>query len=68
VDDSARIADLEARLTFQEDTLKTLDAAVYGQQRRIDAMEQLCARLAARLRDAVEMGPDPGADPRPPHY
>ncbi|MBI2782594.1 MAG: SlyX family protein [Gammaproteobacteria bacterium] len=68
MDDSTRIADLEARLAFQEDTLTTLDAAVYGQQRRIDALERLCERLAARLRDAVAAGPDLGADPRPPHY
>jgi SlyX protein len=68
VNDPERIAELEARLAFQEDTLKALDAAVYGQQRRIDALEQLCARLAARLRDAVEAGPDLGADQRPPHY
>lgn len=68
MDDPVRIADLEARLAFQEDTLKTLDAAIYGQQRRIDALEQLCTRLAARLRDAAEAGPDLGADQRPPHY
>lgn len=64
MDDPERIAELEARLAFQEDTLKALDAAVYGQQRRIDALEQLCARL----RDAVEAGSDLGADQRPPHY
>lgn len=68
MDDPERIAELEARLAFQEDTLKALDAAIYGQQRRIDALEQLCARLAAHLRDAVAVGPDPGADQRPPHY
>jgi uncharacterized coiled-coil protein SlyX len=64
VDDPERIAELEARLAFQEDTLKALDAAIYGQQRRIDALERLCERLA----DAVEAGSDPGADQRPPHY
>lgn len=68
MDDPERIAELEVRLAFQEDTLKALDAAIYGQQCRIDALEQLCARLAARLCDAVEVGPDPGADQRPPHY
>lgn len=64
MDDPERIAELEARLAFQEDTLKALDAAIYGQQRRIDALERLCERLA----DAVEAGSDPGADQRPPHY
>ncbi|MFP5413986.1 MAG: SlyX family protein [Gammaproteobacteria bacterium] len=68
MDDLERIAELEARLAFQEDTLKALDAAIYGQQRRIDALERLCERLAERLRDAVEAGSDPGADQRPPHY
>ncbi|MGD9984001.1 MAG: SlyX family protein [Porticoccaceae bacterium] len=68
MDDPERIAELEARLAFQEDTLKALDAAIYGQQRRIDALEQLCARLAAHLRDAVAVGLDPGTDQRPPHY
>jgi SlyX protein len=68
MDPDGRIADLEARLAFLEDTLKTLDAAVYGQQRRIDALEQLCARLLGRLQDALASGPGVDDDRRPPHY
>lgn len=63
-----RIADLEARIAFQEDTLKILDTALYAQQRRIDALEHLCARLLARLQDAVASAPGVDDDQRPPHY
>jgi SlyX protein len=68
MDDEVRVTDIEARLAFQEDALKTLDEAVYRQQRRIDVLEQLCARLAARLRDTAAADPDQDADRRPPHY
>ena len=68
MDPDGRIADLEARLAFQENTLKTLDAAVYEQQRRIDALEPLCTRLLARLQDALASGPGADDDQRPPHY
>lgn len=68
MEQEARVTDIEARLAYQEDTLKTLDQALYQQQRRIDALEQLCARLAERLREAAGAGPYQETDQRPPHY
>lgn len=68
MEQEARVTDIEARLAYQEDTLKTLDQALYQQQRRIDALEQLCARLAERLREVAGAGPYQETDQRPPHY
>lgn len=59
--------ELEIRLAFQEDAIRALDDLVYAQQRRIDALEQQCRRLAERL-DAVAVPPDAGPPELPPHY
>lgn len=68
------IEDLQARLSFQEETLQQLNQVVARQTRQIDRLEQQLQLLAVKyrdLRDAVEDGPgEPGspADERPPHY
>lgn len=64
-----RIADLEGRLTFQDDTIDQLNRVVTDQDQRIARLE---ASLR-RTREQVElllplMNAGPGEDAPPPHY
>jgi SlyX protein len=61
------LIDLEIRLAYQEDAIRALDDLVYAQQRRIEALEQQCRRLAARL-EALVMQPLGSPPEIPPHY
>ena len=64
---SARIDELEARLTFQDDTIETLNATVTAQWLKIDALTRQVAALNDRLREAEAAMPKPASEP-PPHY
>lgn len=65
----ARIADLESRLAFQDETVDQLNKVVVGQDQRIARLES----LLRRTREQVEMllplmHAAPGDEPPPPHY
>ena len=64
---SARIDELEARLTFQDDTIETLNATITAQWHQIDALTRQVAALSDRLREAEATMPKPANEP-PPHY
>ena len=63
----ARIDELEARLTFQDDTIETLNATVTAQWLKIDALTRQVAALHDRLRETETSMPKPASEP-PPHY
>ena len=64
---SARIDELESRLTFQDDTIETLNATVTAQWLKIDALTRQVAALNDRLRETEASMPKPVNEP-PPHY
>jgi SlyX protein len=64
---SARIDELEARLTFQDDIIETLNATITAQWLKIDALTRQVAILHDRLREAEDSMPKPASEP-PPHY
>jgi SlyX protein len=64
---SARIDELEARLTFQDDTIETLNATITAQWLKIDALTRQVAALSDRLQEAEAAAPRPANEP-PPHY
>ncbi|MGH6681299.1 MAG: SlyX family protein [Bradyrhizobium sp.] len=64
---SNRIEALEARLTFQDVTIETLNETVTTQWREIDALNRKIANLGERLREAEANVPGPANEP-PPHY
>ena len=64
---SARIDELEARLTFQDDIIETLNATITAQWLKIDALTRQVAALNDRLREAEHSMPKPASEP-PPHY
>ena len=64
---SDRIDALEARLTFQDVTIETLNQTITAQWHQIDALTRKVAGLSDRLREAEANAPGPANEP-PPHY
>ncbi|HET7267096.1 MAG TPA: SlyX family protein [Oleiagrimonas sp.] len=66
---SDRLADLEVRLTFIDDTVSALADADTVQSRRLLALEQAMRDLRAELASMrTSLGNDPHSEPPPPHY
>ena len=63
-----RIMHLEALLAPQDDALRQLSDALYGQQRQIQALERELERLTQRLEAAEHPAGDQPGHEIPPHY
>ncbi|HET8554362.1 MAG TPA: SlyX family protein [Rhodanobacteraceae bacterium] len=64
-----RLADLETRLTFMDDTILTLADADALQSRRLLELEQAMHDLRAELASMrAALSDDPRNEPPPPHY
>ena len=64
---SERIDALEMRLTYQDETIETLNQTITAQWKQIDALTRQIAELRDRLQDAERQAPGPADEP-PPHY
>ena len=64
---SDRIDALEMRLTYQDETIETLNQTITAQWQQIDALTRQVAELKQRLQDAESSLPGP-LNERPPHY
>jgi SlyX protein len=64
---SDRIDALETRLTFQDETIETLNKTITAQWHQIDALTRQMITLSERLRQAEAQAPDAANEP-PPHY
>ena len=64
---SDRIDVLETRLTFQDETIETLNKTITAQWQQIDALTRQVAALSERLQEAESNAPGPTNEP-PPHY
>jgi SlyX protein len=64
---SDRIDALEARLTFQDETIETLNQTITAQWQQIEALARQLANLSERLREAEAQAPGTTDEP-PPHY
>jgi SlyX protein len=62
-----RVDTLEARLTFQEDAIETLNKTITEQWTGIDALTRQLVHLNQRLQEAETQAPG-AANERPPHY
>lgn len=62
-----RIDALEMRLTYQDETIETLNNTITAQWKQIDTLTRQLARLAERVQQAEASLPGP-ANERPPHY
>ena len=63
---SERIDALETRLTFQDETIETLNKTITAQWQQIDALTRQVAALSERLQEAENNAP--AANEPPPHY
>ena len=64
-----RLADIESKITFQEDTIQELNKVVYQQQKQIQRLEAICESLIEHVKDLRDMTPQGNvAQERPPHY
>jgi SlyX protein len=61
-----RIDALETRLTFQDETIETLNKTITAQWLKIDALARQLASLNERLLEAEAQ--TPGVNEPPPHY
>ncbi|HTE94914.1 MAG TPA: SlyX family protein [Bradyrhizobium sp.] len=64
---SDRIDVLEMRLTFQDETIETLNKTITAQWLKIDALTRQVADLSQRLREAETHALGATNEP-PPHY
>ena len=62
-----RIDALEMRLSYQDDTIETLNQTITAQWKQIDVLTRKVAELGERLQEAETNAPGP-ANERPPHY
>jgi SlyX protein len=62
----SRFVDIEIKLAHQEDLVESLNARIYEQQKQIDQLEAMVARLIEhmRTRDTAQAP----LNERPPHY
>ena len=63
-----RIADLETRLEFQDETIARLNDELVVHQKRYVEMRKQLDLLIDRLRDKAPETLDPRDEPPPPHY
>jgi len=64
-----RLAELEVRLTFIDDTVQALASADADQALRIVALERLVHQLRQEVQSVrLGAGGDPHSEPPPPHY
>jgi len=64
---SERIDALEMRLTYQDESIETLNQTVTAQWAEIDRLRRQVAELKEQLQDAVRNASGPVNEP-PPHY
>lgn len=63
-----RLAELEARLAFQDDTIQTLNDVLVEQQRMVERMQAQLGLLARRQEDIQSRIDGEEDDSPPPHY
>ena len=64
----ARLAEIEAKLTFSEDLLEEMNRTVYRQQQQIERLQQELRALRETMESAAPAEPVRPADEIPPHY
>ncbi len=66
-----QMANLEMQLTFQEDTIESLNKLVTEQTQQMTEMQRQIRWLGKRLKQMQEQNSDnsdPAKEPPPPHY
>lgn len=67
--DEQRIIELETRITYQEDYIRSLSQTVATLQQQVDDLGRVCDLLAEKLSGMQDsLRGESGVDERPPHY
>jgi SlyX protein len=66
--DESRLAEIEIKLSFNEDLLEDLNRTVAQQQQRIADLEHLVRDLRLQLQRSLPAEPGTTAHEIPPHY
>ncbi len=66
--DETRLAEIEIKLSFNEDLLEELNRTVARQQQQITDLEQLVRELRLQLQRSLPPGSGESANEIPPHY
>ena len=64
---SGRVDALEMRLTYQDETIETLNQTITAQWTEIDRLKRQVTELKERLQETESNAPGP-VNERPPHY
>jgi SlyX protein len=65
---SERIDEMEARLSYQDLTIETLNTTITSQWKQIDALIRQVKLLGDRLQEAENNAPSVRGNEPPPHY
>ncbi|MEO8006582.1 MAG: SlyX family protein [Betaproteobacteria bacterium] len=63
-----RLAELEAKISFSEDLLESLNRTVYEQQQQIDRLQLELRALREQVTDSLPAEARGARDDVPPHY
>ena len=63
-----RLDELEAKISFSEDLLESLNRTVYQQQQQIDRLQLELRTLRKQVNDSLPADPRGSRDEVPPHY
>jgi SlyX protein len=66
--DESRLAEIEIKLSFNEDMLEELNRTVAHQQQRISDLERLVRDLRLQLQRSLPQESDAPTNEIPPHY
>ena len=62
-----RLAALESRLEFQDETITALNDEIVRQQQRLTELEKSLEIVVERMRERSDIA-EPAPEPPPPHY
>lgn len=63
-----RIEALEIRLTYQDDTIEKLNAAIMAQWAQIEALQRQLKQVGDKIDEVSAASANDPSDERPPHY
>jgi len=65
-----RVAELETRQAFQDDSLQALNDVIFAQQQELERLKAQVQALASRQAELLGQlgGEELGEEPPPPHY
>lgn len=67
-DIDARLAEIETKLSFNEELIEQLNRTVFRQQEQMDLLQQELRVLYRRMQDALPSDAADAGDEVPPHY